>query len=276
MKIQITRTIEVGDVGVIVVTGALGNGLYMSNDVGGTGELPPGRYRVEVTKTWHDYETGNRCHGKLLDPEAVAIARKAGTTGYRDRKTNPPVFDPSKVYFNADQLVIEPVKRQKKNPPAPGYSLKGIKLFKGMDGLGLNATLLRDGKAVCDLVDEGCGGMLYFRWLDRKGGVSAEETLWDAFIASEKEKKDDVKKDEMGHTERYWFDGEMWVNQEVDRLETAKRLRKLCKTHTVFQVGAGIGGEKILTVKETGPAVRAWIEKKYAGKKVKFLTADAD
>ena len=42
--------------------------------------------------------------------------------------------------------------------------VKNIKTFKGMDGVGLNATLYFDGKRVCEVIDEGSGGEPYYRW----------------------------------------------------------------------------------------------------------------
>ena len=42
----------------------------------------PGIYRVRITKTWGDYETGQRCIGVLLNPRDVAKAKLAGTTGF--------------------------------------------------------------------------------------------------------------------------------------------------------------------------------------------------
>lgn len=52
------------------------------NDVGGTTSLPAGRYRVEVTRGFHDYETGERMVGRLLDEADIEVAREVGTTGW--------------------------------------------------------------------------------------------------------------------------------------------------------------------------------------------------
>lgn len=160
-----------------------------------------------------------------------------------------------------------------KKAPVAGYSLKGVKTFQGMDGHGLNAVLMRDGKAVAFILDEGCGGEMRFRWNDQMHGDSKERDLWDAFIAGEKAKVPADKKLLEGHDtlERDVYDGSTWVNIEVDRLENDKRFRRLCKTKTLFQVGDEIGGEEFRAMKGTGPVLHAFIEKKYAGQKLRIL-----
>lgn len=151
------------------------------------------------------------------------------------------------------------------------YTLKGVKTFQGMDGIGLNATLCRDGKPVAFLLDEGCGGTLFFDWKDRTQGRSAEEALFEAFIEVEHAKIPADKKDEFGKTVREVFDGEYWVNGLVDDMENAKRLRRLCRTKTCFQVGDKIGSDEFLTVKGVGSEIRAHVERKYAGQRIRFM-----
>ena len=149
------------------------------------------------------------------------------------------------------------------------YSLRKVKTFEGRDGHGLNAELLRDGKPVAFILDEGCGGEMRFRWNDQLHGESKESDLWDAFIAGEKAKLDDTKKDEYGITEAGYMEGAAWVNRKVDDLENDKRFRRMCKTKIVFQIGAKIGGPDFQTVK--GLQFRAHVEKKYAGQKLRIL-----
>lgn len=150
------------------------------------------------------------------------------------------------------------------------YSLRRIKTFRGMDGQGLNAELLREGTVVAFLVDEGSGGELHFDWMDRQHGESSEELLFQAFIEAEKAKIPADKLDpEFGNNERDSFSGEMWVNRTVDAMLNDKRFRKLCKTHILFQIGAEIGSEQFHSVKGLG--FRAHIEQKYAGQKIRFL-----
>jgi hypothetical protein len=88
------------------------------NDVGGTVDLPAGPYRVQMLKSWDDYEIGGRCAGELIYPKDIAIARKAGTTGnspedYREYKPalylktliQVRTFDPKQVYFSLDDFI---------------------------------------------------------------------------------------------------------------------------------------------------------------------------
>lgn len=49
--------------------------------------------------------------------------------------------------------------------PSP-YSVKGVKSFTGREGLGFEATLCRDGKAVAHVLDEARGGVFRFDWAD--------------------------------------------------------------------------------------------------------------
>jgi hypothetical protein len=149
------------------------------------------------------------------------------------------------------------------------YTLKGVKTFRGREGYGLNATLCRDGKAVAFILDSGNGGMVDFDWADQKQGESKEEALFNAFIAEEKLKADDVKKDEYEHTERFYFNTEHWVNTLVDKMQNDKKFRKLCKTTLVFQVGEKVGCDEFQCIK--GLHHRAYVEKKYAGQKLRFL-----
>lgn len=151
------------------------------------------------------------------------------------------------------------------------YTLKGVKTFQGMDGIGLNAKLCRDGKEVAFILDEGCGGMVDFQWRDQRGGESAEERLFKAFIEREKAKIPADKVDELGSKVRDVLDAEYWVNALVDDMANAKRMRRLCKTKTCFQVGDKIGSGEFLTIKSLGPEIRAHVERKYAGQKIRFM-----
>lgn len=88
------------------------NGVCIRNDVGGTGELPVGTYRVRIVRSWHDEEIGWRCVGELLDAADVEASRRAGMTGYSpehykrygvehyvDVLRASREFDPGRVYF---------------------------------------------------------------------------------------------------------------------------------------------------------------------------------
>ncbi len=91
---------KVGAVGFAVSTGdgtSIGAPtVYFNNDVGGTSALPAGRYRVQVDRSWDDYETGVRVVGTLLDEADIETAIKTGTTGHATT-TDP--YRPTKAYF---------------------------------------------------------------------------------------------------------------------------------------------------------------------------------
>jgi len=158
--------------------------------------------------------------------------------------------------------------------PAPSsvhrYAVAKIKTFRGMDGEGLNAVLLKDGKQVAEILNEGSGGMTLFYWIDRNQGV--EEGLFEAFIEAERLKIPADKESHEGFNDRKLFCADIWVDDEVSKAKNDRRFRRACKTNTLFQVGRDIGPEgRVFQAKGVGPQVRAWIEKKYAGQPIKFL-----
>lgn len=93
---------EVGDL-------VLVKDLMFDNDMGGTEILDGANMTARMTKTFHDYETGQVCHGLLVKPEEVARLKKLGTTGsagkypshFDERGT---VWNPAKVYFYMDKI----------------------------------------------------------------------------------------------------------------------------------------------------------------------------
>lgn len=46
------------------------------------------------------------------------------------------------------------------------YTVSGVKTFRAMEGQGFNATLLRNGKRVATIINEGTGGATYAAWED--------------------------------------------------------------------------------------------------------------
>jgi hypothetical protein len=307
MSTKTSKKPVVGDVGIAVskLCGThAGDSMTVSvtNDVGGHSSLPEGRYPVRITKTWDDYETGRRMIGELLFPKDIETARKAGTTGRTAEeyakygadhvekvKKAAAAFDPKTVYFHGDDFTTEPkttivngaivteieIDENKTNDQlereSHEYTIKGVKTFRGMDGQGLNATLYRGDKKVALILDEGCGGEMSFDFLDFMHGKSKEEDLFEIFIAEQKLKADDTKKDEFGHTERFYFDGAHWVNTSIDDMMYQKSLRRACKTKTLFQVGDKIGTDSFMQIKGVDLKTRQYIEKKYAGQKLRIL-----
>lgn len=174
--------------------------------------------------------------------------------------------DPSKTN---DQLEREAAGPTRPVPSAAHkYSVTKIKTFRGMDGEGLNAVLLKDGKKVADLLDEGCGGEMHFDWVDMNKGV--EESLFQAFIEFERTRIP-ADKESDGFSDREMFCDAIWVGDQVNQILNDRRFSRLCKKSTVFQVDGMIGTEEWKTIKGVTPDVRAFIEKKYAGKKIVYM-----
>lgn len=51
------------------------------------------------------------------------------------------------------------------------YSVGAIKTFRGHDGYGYSCNLLRNGKKVAEVLEDGWGGGLQFSWLDYKNST---------------------------------------------------------------------------------------------------------
>lgn len=151
------------------------------------------------------------------------------------------------------------------------YTVTKIKTFRGREGHGLNATLCRDGNAVAFILDDGNGGMVDFDWADQKHGESAEEAMFQAFIAATVPPDPKDEDSTLDAATLRQFAMENWVNTEVDSLQHDKRLRKACKTKTLFQVGDKIGSDEFMVIKGVAPIIRPYLEKKYKGQKIRIL-----
>jgi hypothetical protein len=151
------------------------------------------------------------------------------------------------------------------------YTVTKIKTFRGREGHGLNATLCRDGKAVAFVMDSGNGGMVDFDFVDQKHGESAERAMFQGFIAATVPPDPEDRGSNRDPLTLQQFAMENWVNAIVDKMESDKRFRKACKTKTLFQVGAAVGGDEFLVIKGVDAGAREYIQKKYAGQKIRIL-----
>lgn len=174
-------------------------------------------------------------------------------------------LDPSKT---GEQLEREAAKIGHKADPGP-YSLKSLKTFPGREGDGFDAKLVRDGKVVAHVHDDGNGGMIFFDWEDRNAG--ALEKVFDAFIETERAKIPADKKNEFDMLERELWSGETFVSGLVDQTTLDRRFKRATKTHTLFQVDGQIGTGAWQQVKGVTPEARAWVLKKYAGRNVRII-----
>lgn len=108
------------------------------------------------------------------------------------------------------------------------YTVAKVKSFMGMDCPGFNATLLRNGKKVAEVIQDGSGGETMVHWASGQ-----ESDLFAAFL--------------LGKT--YTFNGavenhntETMIGQLVDDFENKKKIKRWCKTQTVFRVAGDQDG----------------------------------
>jgi hypothetical protein len=88
------------------------------NNVGGSTHVR-GTFKVKVTESWYDYETGYNFKGEIINAEDIETVRKAGTTGRipEDYKDCPNKnlytqtleaynnYNPTQVYFSQFDIV---------------------------------------------------------------------------------------------------------------------------------------------------------------------------
>lgn len=128
-----------------------------------------------------------------------------------------------------------------------GYAVRKVKSFRGMEGLGFNAELVRDGISVAFVMDDANGGEYHFEWYDYKAlrvavkGVNLmgeafeyqgtpEEALLQGHLNSLP-----AEEDEFNH-KRYPVGADGFVGALVDAHENDKRFRRLAKLKTLFRV----------------------------------------
>jgi hypothetical protein len=177
--------------------------------------------------------------------------------------------------------------------------VKGIKTFKGREGVGLNATLYFDGKKVCEVMDSADGGEMDYHWIKPSWEDEVEayvKTLTPrlasvniraGFVLDEKrEERPDLRCPKCGsakvfevlggrlHGDLYCepcnelleFVGntlDSFVNDWVDEAETEKAWKRACKTKTLFR-RAGDPAERVHQVGIAfTPANKAAILKKW-------------
>ncbi len=112
---------------------------------------------------------------------------------------------------------------------APRLAIAGIKQFTGMEGYGLNATLYFDGQKVAEVLDEGCGGSMLFRYSSR-----ATETDVVAYVTSLQLPPFTLQVN--GNAYSVPTDLEALVNVTVDEEMERRHRARLLKTSVLFTV----------------------------------------
>lgn len=144
------------------------------------------------------------------------------------------------------------------------YSVTGIKTFTGMEGpSGLNAKLRCDGKIVADLLDEGCGGALHFRWIDRADLPAFEAFVTEWYAGDKAAQADDQGIAGRDYTPDTFGKMETWVNRKVDEHLTNKRLLRAAKKSTLFRLAGDGDGVWRQWSRVYSPEVEATLRAKY-------------
>lgn len=107
------------------------------------------------------------------------------------------------------------------------YSVRNVRTFNGMEGPGFNATLLRDGKPVAELIDDGCGGCVLFRWKDR-----AEEKLLNDHIKTLPPYEFPM----VAKGEKFHVTADLFVGRLIDFWKFEKGMRRRCDSAIVFRL----------------------------------------
>lgn len=154
------------------------------------------------------------------------------------------------------------------------YSIKGLKTFSGMEGQGLNATLLRDGKPVAFVLDEGYGGEMRFDF--RNPGQSPasykatstkqarkEEQAFQSFATHWLEECGDSEERKLIGSPS--FVREVFVGSLVDAELNRRRFDRLSKKKTLFRLKGSKPHEWRTISVPYGPSVQAFLDKKYPG-----------
>lgn len=130
------------------------------------------------------------------------------------------------------------------------YTVCKVKFFRGRDGYGFNAELLKDGKKIAFVIDEGCGGCLHYEWVD----IKERDVLCEYVktLPSLKTKFGDIS-----------ADIDLYVSRLADDYETGKKFKRLCKTKTIFRLKSDNEDAYRMINRHFDSAVKVFLLKKY-------------
>ena len=135
------------------------------------------------------------------------------------------------------------------------YSVNGVKSFKGREGDGFNANLLKDGKKIAFVIDSANGGMFDYEWVDRKSNDAQEFNNYLKTLPEEDTPYGKMK-----------VDADLFVAKLVGQFEDDRNVKRWCKTQVVFTVkGDRFGEYRTLKMIYKGNESKAkeYIESKY-------------
>lgn len=144
------------------------------------------------------------------------------------------------------------------------YSIKGLKTWETREGGGFQFKLLRDGKPVATVTNEGNGGMFRYGWINPKPatvhalsyddkelvfqGDAEEAALWDVCKALPPDKGDRWNTD-------------MLMEELVTQYEVEKEVKRMLKMPTIVIEGAVLQFKKA----PLNDALRHHVRKTYDG-----------
>ena len=141
-------------------------------------------------------------------------------------------------------------------------------MFRGMEGYGMNSTLCKNGKPLCNVDDDGNGGEYNFYSTNPKNPFSwKEEQKLSEELTSLMGK---VKYDEFDDFEVN-FDTSMLVDLLVDEFEQEKTYKRHCKKKTCFITTDCKKGEFVTINVLYSDKVKQQLETKYGNKLVEIL-----
>lgn len=140
------------------------------------------------------------------------------------------------------------------------YSIAKLKTFRGREGHGFNATLLRDGVEVALVYNDASGGETRFEWENR-----LEETRLNTFLKGRVWQYD-------GYT--YPMNPDVFVEDLVTAYEFKKKIDRACKKQTVFSLKGDPEGKFWTYNKPFSPEVKATLVELYGDRLIKIWNAE--
>ena len=111
------------------------------------------------------------------------------------------------------------------------FDIKKFKSFQGHEGMGFNLELWVDGVKACFVIDDANGGEAHYRWLDR-GIMARVKAHVDALPIVPSVTEDEKSLWPQGRKQ----DMDGFVDCLINEFAHDRRLRRLCKTKTVFRL----------------------------------------
>ncbi len=130
------------------------------------------------------------------------------------------------------------------------YTVTKVRSFRGRDGYGFNTDLMKDGIKIAFVIDEGCGGCLHYEWAD----------LMEKDALNKHIKTLPKVKSPCGEMT---VDIDLFVSRLVDVYEAEKKLKRLCKTKTLFRLKTDNEGTYRVIARRFDAAVKEFLLKKY-------------